>query len=294
MSDDRCYRNRTGDNDQAIYNVNDPYVCPGTESANGNSRCCGASGICLGNGICQSLNPPDNGTGYYIGSCTDREYEDREVCSNDCSSLRVADIVYNKTEDIWYCCGLTSDGNLRCNNPTTQTVAAPSPAALLQQYSASSVSFMSTASSTSLPAAPTDTVQSPIPTESNSGDSEGLSTGSQVGIGVSVSVAAIAIFAVVWFLLRSRRKQRMWQAGAGVYSGSSQNGYNMMNTSGTTYQKPYNGSLGPEQMKFTAYTPYPAHTQPAPAPAELSPHEQTATELMSSTRRNLTVQELPS
>jgi len=299
MTDSRCYRNGTGVDGQAIYTINDPYICPGTESAQGNARCCESSGICLGHSICQSLNPPANGTGYYISSCTDRDFEDREVCPNACSSLRVPEIVYNKTEGTWYCCGLSSDGSLRCHNPTTQTVAAPSPAALLRQYSASSLSFMSTASMTSLPAAPTDTGGTPVSTESNSGASQGLSTGAQAGIGVGVAVAAIAIFALIWFLLRSCRKKRMSQAGLGMKPWPYQSGYNVINTGGTmppevslpVRQNQYNGGLETEPTNFAAHGPGPVHTRPAPV--ELSPQERTAAELMSSTRKNPTLQELP-
>ncbi|KIW59020.1 hypothetical protein PV05_03504 [Exophiala xenobiotica] len=295
MSDDRCYGNKTTSSGSQLYEVSSPYICPGTESVSGNSRCCGHTGVCLANGICQSLSPPPNGTGYYIGMCTDRNFEDRDVCHNACSSLKVQDIVYNKTSGVWHCCGLTSNGDLRCENPTKIVVKAPSPADLQSQYSASSSSFTATASST-LPAEPTSTGTLPSSTSSESSGSSGLSTGAQAGIGAGVGVVAIAAIAgIIFFLLRRRRKQRTPQAKPGVGPWGSPNGYQMMAPGQTPIdQTAYAKQFAPDPTNPAAYYATPPYATQSPVPVELSPQATRPVELMETTRKeNSTAAELP-
>ncbi|KIW41042.1 uncharacterized protein PV06_06639 [Exophiala oligosperma] len=281
MSDDRCYGNKTTNSVAQVYGVTNPYICPGTESSSGNSRCCGHNGICLSNGICQALNPPVNGTGYYIGSCTDRNFEDREVCDNSCSSLKTQEIVYNKTEGVWHCCGLNAKGELKCSNPSKIKFEAPSPAALKSEYSASSSSFMATASaSQTLPSQPTTTVAVPTATSSPA-SSGGLSTGAQAGIGVGVGIVALAaIVGTVFFLLRRRKRQRLHVEQRGTGPWPAQGGYHVMDHGQVpAFQDPVKSPPNPEQQS---------------AVAELGPHETQPVELMTSTRRvNSTTAELP-
>jgi len=211
-TDNRCYTNRTGDNGQNIYRVSSPFICPGTQSPDGNSRCCGGGGICLGNGICQAIQKTENATGFYIGSCTDRDFTDRAVCNNECSAFRVQDIVWSSEDEQWYCCGLNADGYIKCKSPSKQHFSAPDPQALQSAYSVSSSSFMATATaiasdvSTSLASAPAATVTIQPDIDDGGG---GLSTGGKVGIGVGVSVVALlAILGVAFWLLRKRRRAR--------------------------------------------------------------------------------------
>ncbi|KAL6249128.1 hypothetical protein RBB50_004191 [Rhinocladiella similis] len=280
MSDNRCYRNKTANSVTQIYGVTNPFICPGTESASGNSRCCQHDGICLSNNICQALNPPANGTGYYVGSCTDRDFEDREVCDNACSSLEVQEIVYNKTAGVWHCCGLNSKGEYKCNNPSKFKVEAPSPAELQSQYSASSSLFMATASQT-LPSQPTTTIAVPSGTPS-SASSGGLSTGAQAGIGVGVGIVALAAIAgIVFFLLRRRRRRRLRVENAGAGHWRAQGGYNVMLDHG-------------QAPAFEDPVKIPVNAGQQSPIAELGSHVPRPVELMSSTRRgDSTAAELP-
>jgi hypothetical protein len=208
MADTRCYRNSTSNGQPRLTDVSENNtICPGTEQDDGFSRCCGNSAICLPNNICQALNVQPGGTGFYIGSCNDRDYNS-PACSNFCSSLAVSEITYNATAQRWQCCGLDGQGRFRCDDPTNIRSRAPAPSALLQQYSASVSTF--TASSTTTPPSSTSTMTTSSTTTSTPppDDSDGLSTGAKVGAGIGGALGGLAIIALlIFFIWRHRRKE---------------------------------------------------------------------------------------
>jgi hypothetical protein len=215
MADTRCYRNSTHNGEWSIDDVSSQQiVCPGTQQPDGFSRCCGRSAICLPGNICQALDSKiaEGATGFYVGSCTDRNYES-SACPNFCTFYSRNEIVYNATADAWQCCGADGNGNPKCDRPWKPSSKAPAPSVLLQSYSASVYTFTASTStssgtgsaSTALPASTTSGAPDATATSENQGG--GLSTGAKAGAGVAGAIGGLLIIALVVWLFMRRRKQ---------------------------------------------------------------------------------------
>ena len=203
MADTRCYKNSTVNGEWSLKDVSENNsVCPGTQKDDGFSKCCGKSAICLPHNICQALNAAEGSSGFYVGSCTDRDYNS-PACSNFCSAIANPDIVYNVTAARWQCCGRDAQGRTKCNDPTNRKSKAPAPTVLLENYSASVSTY--TASSTSSSLSTSSAIATP--TTSAEPESSGISTGAKVGAGVGGAIGGLLVIALIIFLLKWKRRQ---------------------------------------------------------------------------------------
>ena len=271
MADNRCYKNFTVNGDWQL-GVVEHTICPGTQGDDGFSRCCGPSAICLPNNICQALNAAEGSTGFYVGSCTDRDFQS-SVCSNFCSQIASPNIVYNENQDKWHCCGLLANGTAKCDRPTTRTSKAPAPSVLLEEYTASVATFTASSTSSSTTASMSTPTASTTPEE----DSGGLSTGAKVGAGIGGAIGGLLVIALIVFLLRRRRTSK-----------STQHPYEQQPDGVESYDMTKQNSSRP------ATSQPPAYQTPIKSPAELSPSPVRAELPGSGQRGAQSPQELPS
>jgi hypothetical protein len=210
MADARCYQNSTQKGEWSIDDVSSKHiVCPGTQQPDGFSRCCGRSAICLPGNICQALvsDVAQGASGFYVGSCTDRNYES-SACPNFCTFYSRHEIVYNATAEAWQCCGADGNGNPKCDRPWKPTSKAPAPSVLLQSYSVSVYTFTASTTSsfaTDLPASTSSGAPDATTTPDNQAD--GLSTGAKAGAGIGGAIGGLLVIAFVVYLFRWKRKQ---------------------------------------------------------------------------------------
>lgn len=284
MGDTRCYKNYTTNGQWRLNDISQGNtICPGTQQEDGFSRCCGNSAICLPNNICQALNPAPGGSGFYVGSCTDRDYNS-PACPNFCSALAVAEITYNETSERWQCCGLDADGRLKCDDPTDRRSRAPAPTALLQQYSASVSTFTASSTTSASSISTSTTTPTPTTTPSPGDDSEGLSTGAKIGAGVGGAVGGVVIIALICFFFWRRRQPKQRQMPVDQPSSGGQGQYYDM--SKQHISSPHSGQPPGYDIPLKTYIP----------PSELSPQSgQPRSELPDTARQRIqSPQELPS
>jgi hypothetical protein len=148
----------------------------------------------------------------YIGGCTDPSFS-AAACPATCSDQTLPDVVYNETTDIWHCCGVDSNGDVRCDTPTAETFSAPAPSALSATFtvgaspSTASASLSSTSSTSSSPTSSTSS-----PTQSPKLSAGGLSGGAKAGIGIGCAIVGLAILGLLaWFFAHRRNKHSIEQ-----------------------------------------------------------------------------------
>ena len=80
----RCY-GRVQSNSLGI--LPQPISVPcGNFTPEGPATCCVQGSTCLANNICYTANPPNGGSGYYMGGCTDPNYDTTNpACTSYCS-----------------------------------------------------------------------------------------------------------------------------------------------------------------------------------------------------------------
>lgn len=202
-------------------------ACPGNRSASGHYQCCAMGYVCLSNGFCHGNSPVLGGSGYYMGGCTDPNFEDREACPFRCSklahwqldislltesliaSLRLPDVTYNSTTGLWHCCGTDAEGNVLCETPSEDTFLAPPPEELLDTSTENTNSTVSTNSTIS--SATSSNFDTASSTPASTAPAEAVTTtsfpiGGIVGVVIGV-LALVAVVAVVWYV-RHRKRNR--------------------------------------------------------------------------------------
>ena len=258
MADTRCYRNNTSNGQWRLSDISDnSLVCPGTQQEDGFSRCCGKSAICLPNNICQALNIAPGASGFYVGSCTDRDYNS-PACSNFCSGILRNEIVYNETSGSWQCCG-GRDGHAKCEDPTRRSSNAPAPSILLADYSASRSTFTATSTSSISSALTLSPTSSPTSMTTSGGSSGGLSTGAKIGAGIGGALGGLLVIALIVFLVMKRRRKspstQRTQHGYQEHHGTGES-YNMaeQDVRSTTTSQPA-GYPSPEYKPYRGTSP---------------------------------------
>jgi hypothetical protein len=201
MSDITCWSTNKSD----TFEIADYAPCGPLNSTNPRVSCCSKGDQCLSNSICHRDGSSHGASGYYTAGCTDRAYG--AGCSNRCgerSSLKAAqmvkltlniggvkipEITYNPSTNLWYCCGLNTTGKPRCESPDGGTFNAPAPAKLIAYYTA-----------------PASGSATPLPGWTGSA---GLSTGAEVGIGLGIAVVVPALVGFAAAVLYRQKKRKL-------------------------------------------------------------------------------------
>jgi len=233
-----CFR-QAGDKILNQTAANMDFPCGNVNATNPVVPCCAKGDTCLSNGFCTYPESAPDGSSYYVSGCTDPSGE----CLNyrgRCTSLQLPDVVWNATDQRWYCCGADSgaDSTFRtsCDNPTSQRFNAPDPALLEVLFSIPPYGWTATSTAirptSSYPSSTTST-SSALPTDSNtyagSPDSTtvpaaaqgGLTGGAKAGIGVGAALGALAVLGLVFILVLKKRRLRVSSQQYGVPSMNS-------------------------------------------------------------------------
>lgn len=136
-------------------------------------------------------------------------------CSSRCTDHNWGDVVYNSTSYLWACCGTPT----ACDNPTNETFSAPAPEQLLAAASSQSVTRAAAFSSQPRRIAASSIVSKATVTVSNTPSAaieqptSSLNGSAKAGVGIGVVVAAVAMVALVaWVILLRRKLRRHGQA----------------------------------------------------------------------------------
>ncbi|KAI9693425.1 MAG: hypothetical protein M1820_009301 [Bogoriella megaspora] len=212
--------------------------CGPTNATNPYVSCCVEGDTCLEDGMCYAPDDFDGTAGYYIGGCTDANYEDPACKQHCCRTLELSpilqmlthaasqpfpQIVYESSSSNWACCFVDPDSNaVECDRPTNETWSAPGPEKIetiatpplttwitsLEAVTSSvgttetTMTPGSTTSLTSSSPSSTKAATSASPTPGPS--SYGLSPGAKGGIAIGVIAGAALIGVLAWVLLRRR------------------------------------------------------------------------------------------
>ena len=226
-----CYVNTLS----KIRNNTDFEPCGGSSDAG--AFCCHKDDICLENSICHftSTQIVQGTSGYYVGGCTDKTFND-PACSRSCSeSPRIypslsrwksyrstgefptQDITYSSNSNEWACCFTDVTSPLDCSKPGRRTFEALALTALSAAPSYG-LSISSTQSSTVATATTTNGAPSASPAASTATQTpdpaEGLSTGAKVGIAIPLALIGLPLIAIAIIFLRRRRRRSQGQLAA--------------------------------------------------------------------------------
>ncbi|KAH8678370.1 hypothetical protein BX600DRAFT_451985 [Xylariales sp. PMI_506] len=224
------------------------YPCGEVNTTTPAVSCCAAGDSCLTEGICSYTHSQVNGSGYYIGGCTDSTWAS-PYCQKRCADLYSGDVVYSTSTGLWACCS-ENDSTPDCTIPTSETFLGAAPQALDDYFDVPATGFSYTSvslptSTTTASSATTTTSSATTKTSSVStttskfssfavitttpsttpsstaavggassenpttGSGTGLSAGASAGIGIGVAAVAILIAALVaWFFQRQRHRKR--------------------------------------------------------------------------------------
>lgn len=83
MSNSICYAGKPTNGQEPSSTFIENWMTPCGDTGSTVQMCCRNRDVCLSDSICLSTHPVDNGSGYYIGGCTDETYSD-PVCSKNC------------------------------------------------------------------------------------------------------------------------------------------------------------------------------------------------------------------
>ena len=67
-----------------VTSSNQYFPCTATDGS-GNASCCYAGDYCMEDGICHYTHEVEGGTGYYLGGCTDADWQS-DSCHKECSA----------------------------------------------------------------------------------------------------------------------------------------------------------------------------------------------------------------
>ncbi|KAF2234288.1 hypothetical protein EV356DRAFT_576734 [Viridothelium virens] len=187
--------------------------------------CCTRGTQCYTNGFCHYENSVPGGSGWQVAGCTDAQYG--PACYGRCTqNVHHPDAVYNRTSQLWNCCGINSRGEPTCQSPTDYAFDAPAPEDLQEYYvvplrgdstplatwssnTATSISSSTTSHATSatLSASQSSAPGSPAPSAPTSRSNGGLSSGAIAGIaiGTAIGVIIVAVCSIYFCLSRRRR-----------------------------------------------------------------------------------------
>ena len=177
----------------------------------GYTQCCNPSDACGLDGFCHfthALSSPV--TGYYLGGCTDPDFED-PACAQHCTSLPTQDVIFSPNNGLWSCC--YGSGELDCRKPSNETFALPGPEMLFARTTSSSASTASTSSrlrtsassSAEISTAVSNSPNAPSALPESSPESSDSSTTTIV---IAVVVPVVVILATVAGLMFWRRRRR--------------------------------------------------------------------------------------
>lgn len=216
----QCYRHSWG---KILNQTGKDYPCGNLNSTDSVVPCCASGDVCLTNGICSYQKSLVGGSGYYVAGCT----ASSGLCPgfpNRCTSQFLPDVTWNSTSGLWQCCGVDSNNNPACNDPTNEQFIAPSPAALQTIFSISRDGWTATSTtllsmSTPFPDATSTTPVSAVKPSATTAVSEatttppvspnGISSGTKAGVGIGASLVLLTVFGLVAYLVFHKRKRRL-------------------------------------------------------------------------------------
>ena len=173
-------------------------------------QCCNPSDTCGADGFCYFTHALASAvTGYYLGGCTDPDFED-PACSQHCTGYPTQDVIYSQEYGLWSCC--YGSGELDCRKPSNETFALPGPDVLFGRTTSagSSTATSSTSSHAGISTTTTDdTVSVATSKAATTSASAGKSSpDNTTTIAVAVAVPVLVILAAIagfWFWRRRRR-----------------------------------------------------------------------------------------
>lgn len=215
----QCYRHSWG---EILNQTGKDSPCGNLNSTDSVVPCCANGDVCLTNGICSYQKSLVGGSGYYVAGCT----ASSGLCPgfpNRCTSQFLPDVTWNSTSGLWQCCGVDSNNNPACDDPTNEQFIAPLPAALQTIFSisrdgwtATSTTLLSTStlfpdalSTTPVSAVkPSATMAVPDATTTPSVSPNALPTPTKLGVGIAAALALLAVLALVAYLVVRGRRRR--------------------------------------------------------------------------------------
>jgi hypothetical protein len=154
----------------------------------------------------------------YVGGCTDPSLADPH-CNPGCENLPSLAVIYDSLEKQWLCCGVDASGNVTCDNPTTETVAAVHLATIATTYvvpsmvATTSATAAPSSSSSSSSIAGTSTTGAPVQSSSPAADVPPTQSSTQhtshtgaIAGGVVGGLAFIALVAAAGYFWYRRRR----------------------------------------------------------------------------------------
>lgn len=216
----QCYRHSWG---EILNQTGRDSPCGNLNSTDPVVPCCANGDVCLTDGICSYQKSLVGGSGYYVAGCT----ASSGLCPgfpNRCTSQFLPDVTWNSTSGLWQCCGVDSNNNPACDDPTNEQFIAPSPTDLQTIFSISRGGWTATSTallpkSTPLPDASSTTrahTANPSTTAVVSGAAStpsispsGLSNGTKAGVGIAAALTLLAVLGLAAYLVARKRRRRL-------------------------------------------------------------------------------------